>query len=254
MSESASVRPEHREADHAKPAGRRLRVLRVAELIPADVGEVSRRAAQLPKRVSAATAAVPSGTLLTLELYRRRWDVRPRRLVLRRLARLLAGIEADTSELLIVAAAIVADRTVLVARRNHPAQLAGRWEFPGGKAERGETPQWAIVRECAEELGCRIEVEGELARRRLDDRVTLVLVRARLAADSAAPAALEHSELRWLRPAEFDDLDWVDTNRQFLPDVTAQLSLSATVPPQGAMAYEPRAHQTPTDRVGMDRC
>ncbi|HEX4729461.1 MAG TPA: NUDIX domain-containing protein, partial [Jatrophihabitans sp.] len=201
-----------------------------------------------------ATAAVPSGTLLTLELYRRRWDVRPRRLVLRRLARLLAGIEADTSQLLIVAAAIVADRTVLVARRNHPARLAGRWEFPGGKAERGETPQWAIVRECAEELGCRIEVEGELARRRLDERSTLVLVRARLAADSPAPAALEHSELRWLRPAEFAGLDWVDTNRQFLPDVTAQLSVSATVPPQGAMAYEPRAHPTPTDRVGMDRC
>lgn len=245
--------------DEPEPAAqpgprRRLRVLRVAELIPADIGEVTRRAAQLPGRIGAATAAVPSGTLLTLELYRRRWDIRPRRMVLKKLARLLAGIEADTSQLLIVAAAIVADRTVLVARRSHPLRLAGRWEFPGGKAERGETVERAIVRECAEELGCRIEVEGELARHRLDDRSTLVLVRARLAGDSPVPAALEHSELRWLRAADFTDLDWIDTNRQFLPDVTAQLSLSATVPPQGAMAYEPRAQRTPTDRVGMDRC
>ena len=97
---------------------------------------------------------MPSGTLLTLELYRRRWDVRPRRLVLNRLTRLLAGIDADTSQLLIVAAAIVVDRTVLVARRNHPARLAGQWEFPGGKAERGETVGWAILREC------RFEAEG----------------------------------------------------------------------------------------------
>jgi len=236
------------------PVGRRQRVLRVAELIPADLAEVNRRAARLPARIGAATAAVPSGTLLTLECYRRRWDLRPRRRVLARLARLLAEIEADTSQLLIVAAAIVADRKVLVARRSHPARLAGRWEFPGGKAERGETVRSAIVREIAEELGCRIEVEGELARHRLDDRSTLVLVRARLAADSPAPSALEHSELRWLRPAEFAELDWVDSNRQFLPDVTAQLSVSATVPPQGARAYEPRVRRTPNDRVGMDRC
>jgi 8-oxo-dGTP diphosphatase len=110
------------------------------------------------------------------------------------------------------------------------------------------------VRECAEELGCQILVQGELARCQLDDRTTLVLLRAALAAGSPAPAALEHSELRWVRAAELDELEWVDTNRQFLPDVTAQLSLSATVPPQGAMAYEPRAHRAPTDRVGMDRC
>ncbi|HET6209099.1 MAG TPA: NUDIX domain-containing protein, partial [Jatrophihabitans sp.] len=218
----------------------RLRpVLRVAELIPADVAEVERRVAELPGRVSAATAAVPSGTLLTLELHRRRWDVRSRRFVLAKLARLLADIEADTSRLLIVAAAIVADRQVLVARRAQPARLAGRWEFPGGKLERGETPQRGLVRECAEELGCQILVQGELARGQLDDRTTLVLLRAALAAGSPAPAALEHSELRWVRAAEFDELEWVDTNRQFLPDVTAQLSLSATVPPQGAMAYEP---------------
>jgi 8-oxo-dGTP diphosphatase len=242
------------------------RVLRVAELIAADVSVVSHRAAVLPGRITAAAAAVPSGTLLTLELYRRRWDVRPRRYVLAKLARLLAGIEADTSQVLIVAAAIIGaqpaasrtgqptDRTVLVAKRSHPPRLAGQWEFPGGKVERGETAERAIERECAEELGCRIRVEDELARQTLDTGAILVLFRASLAADSAAPAPLEHSELRWAQAADLSELDWVATNRQFVPDVTAQLSLSATVPPRGAMAHEPRTRRTPTDRVGMDRC
>jgi 8-oxo-dGTP diphosphatase len=212
----------------------------VAELIAADISVVDRRAGRLPGRITAATATVPSGTLLTLELYRRRWDIRPRRWVLGRLGRLLADIETDTSQVLVVAAAIVDGRRVLVARRSHPAPLAGRWEFPGGKVERGETPERAIVRECAEELGCRIRVEAELARQRLDPGAILVLYRACLAPDSEAPAALEHSELRWARAAELQELDWVATNRQFVPDVTGQLSVSATVPPQGAMAYETR--------------
>ncbi len=62
-----------------------------------------------------------------------------------------------------MAAALIRDGTVLIAQRDHPAELAGRWEFPGGKAERGETPQAALVREIGEELGCRIEV-GRRAR------------------------------------------------------------------------------------------
>ncbi|HJQ03705.1 MAG TPA: (deoxy)nucleoside triphosphate pyrophosphohydrolase [Jatrophihabitans sp.] len=217
----------------------------MAELIAADISVVDRRIGRLPGRVTAATAAVPAGTLVTLELFRRRWDVRPRRWVLGRLSRLLAEIEADTSQVTVVAAAIVDGRRVLVARRSRPTALAGRWEFPGGKVERGETAERAIVRECAEELGCRIIVEAELGRRRLDAGAVLVLFRACLAADSATPVALEHSELRWARAAELPELDWVATNRQFVPDVTAQLSPSATVPPQGAMAYEPPAHRTP---------
>jgi 8-oxo-dGTP diphosphatase len=171
--------------------------------------------------------------------------------VLAKLGRLLAGIEADTSQLLIVAAAIFGDQptgsnvgqpevgTVLVARRSHPPRLAGLWEFPGGKVERGETAERAIVRECAEELGCRVRVQGELARQALDTMTNLVLLRVCLDADSAPPVPLEHSELRWAGAADLAELDWVATNRQFVPNVIAQLSLSATVPPRGTQAAYP---------------
>ena len=58
----------------------------------------------------------------------------------------------------VVGAAIVRDGRVLAARRTAPPEAAGRWELPGGKVESGETPDAALVREVAEELGCTVAV------------------------------------------------------------------------------------------------
>ena len=97
-------------------------------------------AAKLPRRITAAVAELPVGTLVTLEQHRSLLDLRPRWLALARLSGRLAAIERRSGRLTIVAAALIRDGTVLIGCRNHPAELAGRWEFPGGKAERGETP------------------------------------------------------------------------------------------------------------------
>ncbi len=59
--------------------------------------------------------------------------------------------------LLVVAAALVdADNRVLIAQRPEGKQLAGLWEFPGGKLHPGERPEDALVRELEEELGVRV--------------------------------------------------------------------------------------------------
>ena len=56
--------------------------------------------------------------------------------------------------LLVVAAALVdIDGKVLLSQRPKEKQMAGLWEFPGGKLEKGETPEEALVRELEEELG-----------------------------------------------------------------------------------------------------
>lgn len=56
--------------------------------------------------------------------------------------------------LLVVACALVdADDRVLIAKRPEGREMAGLWEFPGGKVEAGEKPEEAIIRELAEELG-----------------------------------------------------------------------------------------------------
>jgi 8-oxo-dGTP diphosphatase len=60
--------------------------------------------------------------------------------------------------LLVVAAALIdTDGRVLVAQRPEGKQLAGLWEFPGGKLHEGERPEAALIRELHEELGIIVE-------------------------------------------------------------------------------------------------
>lgn len=58
---------------------------------------------------------------------------------------------------LVVAVALVdADGRVLIAQRPEGKQMAGLWEFPGGKVEPGERPEAALIRELNEELGIEV--------------------------------------------------------------------------------------------------
>ncbi len=60
--------------------------------------------------------------------------------------------------LLVVAVVLVdADDRVLIAQRPEGKQLAGLWEFPGGKLEPGERPEDALIRELREELGIEVK-------------------------------------------------------------------------------------------------
>ncbi|MBU2134951.1 MAG: 8-oxo-dGTP diphosphatase MutT [Alphaproteobacteria bacterium] len=59
--------------------------------------------------------------------------------------------------LLVAAAALIdVDGRVLICQRPEGKQLAGLWEFPGGKVETGETPEACLIRELDEELGIQV--------------------------------------------------------------------------------------------------
>ena len=111
----------------------------------------------------------------------------------------------------VVAAAIARDGRYLVARRTRPADVAGLWEFPGGKVEPGETEEQALAREIREELGVEITVgtriPGEWA---LHGDLVLHLSPATLA--EGEPAPLEHDEIRWVTPVDFDTVDWLPSD------------------------------------------
>jgi 8-oxo-dGTP diphosphatase len=118
----------------------------------------------------------------------------------------------------VVGAAIVCDGRVLAARRTKPSAAAGRWEFPGGKVEPGESPAQALVREVAEELGVTVAVTGWLdGEAPIGSAHVLTVALARL--DEGDPDPTEHDEIRWLTAAELGDVDWLEPDRPFLPEL-----------------------------------
>jgi 8-oxo-dGTP diphosphatase len=68
------------------------------------------------------------------------------------------GVTLSRKLLLVAAVALVdADGRVLIAQRPEGKQLAGLWEFPGGKVEPGERPEETLIRELHEELGIVVQ-------------------------------------------------------------------------------------------------
>jgi mutator protein MutT len=68
----------------------------------------------------------------------------------------------DVPRIVVTAAVIERDGAYLVTRRPPGVHLAGMWEFPGGKCDGGESLEACLTREIREELGCEIDVGGEL--------------------------------------------------------------------------------------------
>jgi len=123
----------------------------------------------------------------------------------------------------VVGAAIVRDGRVLAARRTAPASAAGRWEFPGGKVEPGETEAESLVREIAEELGVRVAVHGWLGGEQpIGEQYVLRVALAAL--EHGEPSPTEHDLVRWLGPDELGDVDWLDADRPFLTELSSALN------------------------------
>jgi 8-oxo-dGTP diphosphatase len=128
----------------------------------------------------------------------------------------------------VVGIALVHAGRVLAARRCYPPETAGRWEFPGGKVDAGETPEDAAVRETAEELGCDIAVTGWLEPEvRIRDGLVLRVATAVLVDGEPVPRDGEHDAVRWLRPDQLAEVDWLDADRPF----TAALDGKVLGPP-----------------------
>lgn len=90
---------------------------------------------------------------------------------------------------------------ILLARRTAGRDLAGAWEFPGGKVEKGETPFQALDRELHEELGIRIHaIEPLIAVPQQYHAKRIVLDVYRVSKFAGKPRGLEHQALAWSPP------------------------------------------------------
>ena len=92
---------------------------------------------------------------------------------------------------------------ILLARRTEGRDLAGLWEFPGGKVDPGETPEEALARELHEELGIRIEASAPLiAVPQAYRNKRIVLDVRRIVAWTGNAVGREQQALAWAPPTK----------------------------------------------------
>jgi len=123
-----------------------------------------------------------------------------------------------------VVCGVIEDRNgrFLVCLRPEGKHLGGLWEFPGGKVDSGESPETALIRELKEELGIEVAVG-----KALDpviwtyERARIRLLPFRCSITKGFPQALEHEQIRWCAPEEFDQLTWADADLPVLIQIRA---------------------------------
>jgi len=120
-------------------------------------------------------------------------------------------MENNPTYLNVVAVALIdRDGRLLVQKRPEGKPMAGLWEFPGGKVDKGETPEQALVRELKEELDIDTEesclAPAAFASEPLGDKhLLLLLYICRKWRGIAQPQ--EASALKWVRPIELHKLE-----------------------------------------------
>ncbi len=119
----------------------------------------------------------------------------------------------------VVAALIERDGRLLVCQRRRTDPFPLRWEFPGGKVHDGETPQQALARELAEELGVQARIGREVYRTRhrykdLPNELALIFFAARI--ESGSPENLAFERIAWVVPQELPELEFLAADKELI--------------------------------------
>ncbi|GAB4367293.1 MAG: 8-oxo-dGTP diphosphatase MutT [Spirochaetales bacterium] len=106
---------------------------------------------------------------------------------------------------------------ILALRRKEGTELGGKWEFPGGKIEPGETPETCLERELKEELDLEV-VLGEALPPVLHSypHRTILLHPYLCHSLSSIETMNDHDDLIWDTPENLRSLEWADADRKVL--------------------------------------
>lgn len=131
-------------------------------------------------------------------------------------------------DIVLVAAVALVDKEnkVLLAKRPEGKSMAGLWEFPGGKVQSGETPEFALMRELEEELGidtreCCFSPIGFASHSYEDFHLLMPLFICRVWKGKIQ--SLEGQEFAWVRPQDMYDYPMPEADIPLIYQIRDQL-------------------------------
>ena len=114
----------------------------------------------------------------------------------------------------VVAGVIYKNNKFLIAQRNLKKAQGGLWEFPGGKVEKNESYESALIREIKKELNADIEVNeyiGESIHHYPEKDIKLIFYKAKLL--SKEVELLEHESCEWITKEEKDKFEFAGADK-----------------------------------------
>ena len=135
----------------------------------------------------------------------------------------------------VIAAIIRKEGRILIGKRR-VGTFAGKWEFPGGKMEPGETQEECLARELAEELGIEARV-GKLflSTKHTYSHMAIEFVTYEAEIVSGEPRLRDHNEIRWVLPERAEPLRF-PRGRQARRRRTRAAKMTSPGPSRGSLA------------------
>ena len=117
----------------------------------------------------------------------------------------------------VTAAILEKDGRILIAQRKSKDHSAGKWEFPGGKIEVGETPEECLARELNEEFEIEVSV-GDFLGSNVHhyDHISIELLAYRAFWDGGKINPKDHKDYNWVTIDELDQFDFAPADRKFV--------------------------------------
>ncbi|CAH1203029.1 CTP pyrophosphohydrolase [Paenibacillus allorhizoplanae] len=124
----------------------------------------------------------------------------------------------------VAAALLMKENKILIAQRKSTDKLAGKWEFPGGKQEDGETLEECLKREMNEEFGIEVNVGDFFGESTFHYMAgTIVLYAYWCTWTSGELVAVDHDDYRWVSVEEMSQFDFAPAD---VPFINTLVSLS----------------------------
>lgn len=123
---------------------------------------------------------------------------------------------------IVIAAIMERNGKILIARRAPDQPLAGKWEFPGGKMELGESPEECLARELKEELDLEVVVGDFFAETTYTYSTgTVRLLTYFVEAEAEDIESRVHDALAWVEPEAIADYDILPADLPIVDELVA---------------------------------